>query len=87
MEPNLDFNCRKMFYIPVRKRYKKKVQMLTWQVCMNDIAINETSVTNIVDDTRILTKVMIGLADYSASRLISKSHSRPISNNDMTTAV
>jgi hypothetical protein len=32
-------------------------------VCMSDIAINETSITNIADDTSILTKVIIGFAD------------------------
>jgi hypothetical protein len=37
--------------------------MLTRQMCMSDIAINETSFTNIVDKTRILTKVMIGFDD------------------------
>jgi hypothetical protein len=35
--------------------------MLTQQVRMNDIAINETSLTNIADDTRILTRVGNGL--------------------------
>jgi hypothetical protein len=47
--------------------------MLTRQVCISYIAMNETSLTNIADDarnssvigndTRISTKVMIGLAD------------------------
>jgi hypothetical protein len=32
-------------------------------MCISDIAINETPLTNIADDTRILTKVMIGFAD------------------------
>jgi hypothetical protein len=37
--------------------------MLNRQVCMSDIAINEISLKNIANDTRILTQVMIGLAD------------------------
>jgi hypothetical protein len=31
--------------------------MLTWQVRVCDIAINETSLTNIVDETRIFSKI------------------------------
>jgi hypothetical protein len=42
---------------------KDKRKMLTRQECLSDIAISESSLTNIADDTRILTKVMIGLAD------------------------
>jgi hypothetical protein len=37
--------------------------MLTQQVSMSDIAINETSLTNIANDTRILMKIMIGFDD------------------------
>jgi hypothetical protein len=32
---------------------------------MSDIAINEISLTNITDDSRILRKVMIDLVDWS----------------------
>jgi hypothetical protein len=37
--------------------------MLTRQVHWSNIGINKTTLTNIADDTRILTKAMIGLAD------------------------
>jgi hypothetical protein len=37
--------------------------MLTRQVCISDIAMNENSLTNIAYDTRILTKVLIGFGD------------------------
>jgi hypothetical protein len=33
---------------------------------MIDISINETSLTNIANDTKILTKVMISIAEKSA---------------------
>jgi hypothetical protein len=45
---------------------KSCTDMLTRQVCMSDIAINETSLTSIADDTHILTTVLISFADYSA---------------------
>jgi hypothetical protein len=40
---------------------RSRTDMLTLQVCKNEIPINETSLTNIAKETRILTKVIIGL--------------------------
>jgi hypothetical protein len=40
--------------------------MLTRKLCMSKMALSDTSITNIANVTRILTKVMIGFADYSA---------------------
>jgi hypothetical protein len=50
--------------IPFKKDGRKScTDTLTPQVCICDITINETSLTNIADETRILTKVMLGLDD------------------------
>jgi hypothetical protein len=46
--------------------------MFTQQVCISDIAINDTLLTNIADYTRINS--------VFGSPLIGQSHSRPISN-------
>jgi hypothetical protein len=60
----MDYTFKKNHTYPfVNTARKSCTDMLTRQVCMSDVAVSETSLTNIVDVTRILTKVMIGLAD------------------------